>query len=185
MKFGVRKPSVRGRISARISIKRLVRHSFGLKAPRGAGWITNPKKALYNRVYNRTSISVDRLLKPKPPGRSKSPRGPKPPRPLPAPEDQPVPIGEALRGPSSPSVRREEGLMYYRCGACGSLVADAPTSIPNAICPSCGARVEAVLTNDIDAIPGAVKGRTPAWIAAAVAIGVVALCLIAVLVIFA
>jgi hypothetical protein len=24
-------------------------------APRGWGWITNPKKAAYNRVYNRTS----------------------------------------------------------------------------------------------------------------------------------
>ena len=25
------------------------------EAPRGWGWITNPKKAAYNRVYNRTS----------------------------------------------------------------------------------------------------------------------------------
>ena len=30
----------------------------GLKAPRGYGWLTNPKKAAYNRVYNRTSVSV-------------------------------------------------------------------------------------------------------------------------------
>ena len=29
--------------------------SLGLKAPRGWGWITNPKKAAYNRVYNRTT----------------------------------------------------------------------------------------------------------------------------------
>lgn len=28
---------------------------MGLKAPRGAGWLTNPKKAAYNRVYNKTS----------------------------------------------------------------------------------------------------------------------------------
>lgn len=28
---------------------------MGLKAPRGYGWITNPKRAAYNRIYNRTS----------------------------------------------------------------------------------------------------------------------------------
>jgi len=33
----------------------IVIKSFGLKAPRGMGWLANPKKALYNRVYNRTS----------------------------------------------------------------------------------------------------------------------------------
>jgi hypothetical protein len=29
---------------------------MGFKAPRGWGWVTNPKKALYNRVYNRTTL---------------------------------------------------------------------------------------------------------------------------------
>lgn len=51
-----RKPSLRGRISARTSLPRIVRHNLGLKAPRGWGWVTNPRKALYNRVYRRTSI---------------------------------------------------------------------------------------------------------------------------------
>jgi hypothetical protein len=51
-----RTPSVKGRISARTSVKRVVRHNIGVKAPRGYGWFTNPKKAAYNRVYNRTSI---------------------------------------------------------------------------------------------------------------------------------
>jgi hypothetical protein len=37
---------------------------MGLKAPRGMGMLTNPKKALYNKVYNKTSVSVDRLFKP-------------------------------------------------------------------------------------------------------------------------
>jgi len=55
MKFGFRKPSLRKRIAARTSLKRIVRHRLGLKAPRGWGWLTNPKKAAYNRVYNRTS----------------------------------------------------------------------------------------------------------------------------------
>ncbi len=63
MKFGIRTPSLKRRISARTSWKRYVRHSLGLKAPRGMGIITNPKKALYNKVYNKTSVSVDRLLK--------------------------------------------------------------------------------------------------------------------------
>jgi hypothetical protein len=29
---------------------------LGLKVPRGFGWLTNPKRALYNRLYNRTTI---------------------------------------------------------------------------------------------------------------------------------
>ncbi|MCX6211850.1 MAG: hypothetical protein NT104_04715 [Bacteroidetes bacterium] len=58
MKFGIRTPSLTKSIAARTSIKRVVRHNLGLKAPRGFGWFTNPKKALYNRVYNRTTFSV-------------------------------------------------------------------------------------------------------------------------------
>ena len=55
MKFGFRIPSLTKRIAARTSVKRIIRHNLGLKAPRGMGWITNPKRAMYNRVYNRTS----------------------------------------------------------------------------------------------------------------------------------
>ena len=55
MKFGFRMPSLNKRIAARTSVKRIIRHNLGLKAPRGWGWITNPKRAAYNRVYNRTS----------------------------------------------------------------------------------------------------------------------------------
>jgi hypothetical protein len=55
MKFGFRTPSLSKRIAARTSIKRMIRHNLGFKAPRGMGWITNPKRAMYNRVYNRTS----------------------------------------------------------------------------------------------------------------------------------
>jgi hypothetical protein len=63
MKFGVRKPSLKKSIAARTSIKRMVRNELGLKAPTGMGWVTNPKKAAYNRVYNRTSISLWTLLR--------------------------------------------------------------------------------------------------------------------------
>lgn len=62
MKFGIRKPSLRKSFAARTSLKRVVRHNLGLKAPRGAGWITNPKRAAYNRVYSRSSVSVWSLI---------------------------------------------------------------------------------------------------------------------------
>ena len=62
MKFGMRKPSVRRSIAARTSVKRMVRTSLGLKAPRGYGWLTNPKRAAYNRVYSRTTFSFWSLL---------------------------------------------------------------------------------------------------------------------------
>ena len=52
----IRKPSLRRRVSARTSVKRVVRHNLGMKVPKGYGLLTNPKKAAYNRVYNRTSI---------------------------------------------------------------------------------------------------------------------------------
>jgi hypothetical protein len=63
MKVGLRTPSVRKSIAARMSWKRRLRNSAGLKAPRGYGWFTDPKKAAYNRAYNRTTFSVWGLLK--------------------------------------------------------------------------------------------------------------------------
>ena len=63
MKFGLRKPSLKKTIAARTSVKRFVRHSIGVKAPRGWGWLTNPKKAAYNRVYSRTTFSIFDVLK--------------------------------------------------------------------------------------------------------------------------
>ncbi|MEO7992886.1 MAG: hypothetical protein ABI743_00680 [bacterium] len=51
-------PSIKKRIAARLSIKRFIRHNLGVKAPKGWGWLTNPKKALYNRIYARTSIKI-------------------------------------------------------------------------------------------------------------------------------
>lgn len=62
MKFGPRKPSLNKRIAARTSFSRYVRHSLGFKAPRGFGWLTNPKRAAYNRVYNRTTFKADGLI---------------------------------------------------------------------------------------------------------------------------
>jgi len=55
MRFGFRRPSPSKRLAARTSWKRYIRHSLGLKAPRGWGWLTNPRRAAYNRVYSRTT----------------------------------------------------------------------------------------------------------------------------------
>ncbi len=62
MKFGIRAPSLNKRIAARTSVKRVFRHSLGFKAPRGYGWFTNPKRATYNRIYNRTTVKADGLI---------------------------------------------------------------------------------------------------------------------------
>ena len=62
MKFGLRKPSLKKSFAARTSLKRVVRHSLGVKAPRGVGWLTNPKKAAYNRVYSRSTVSLWTVL---------------------------------------------------------------------------------------------------------------------------
>jgi hypothetical protein len=58
MAFGFRRPSWRKSWAARTSFKRYLRHNLGLKAPRGMGILTNPKKAAYNYVYNRTTVPL-------------------------------------------------------------------------------------------------------------------------------
>ena len=64
MKFGIRTPSLSKSISARTtgqlkrSIKRAIIPGYGQK---GMG-ILHPKKMVYNKVYNKTSVSVWDLL---------------------------------------------------------------------------------------------------------------------------
>lgn len=66
MKFGMRKPSIKKSISARTtgkikrSIKKAIIPGYGKK---GTGWIKNPKKAAYNKIYNKTSFSIKKLFK--------------------------------------------------------------------------------------------------------------------------
>lgn len=62
MKFGFRIPSITKRIASRTSVKRIVQNELGLKAPRGYGWITNPKKFVYNKVYNKTTTGTGCML---------------------------------------------------------------------------------------------------------------------------
>lgn len=61
MKFGIRTPSIKKRISARTSLKRQVVHRAGINMPRGYGWVRNPKKYAYNKVYNRTTFDFFKL----------------------------------------------------------------------------------------------------------------------------
>lgn len=58
MKVGLQVPSLKKRIAARTSPARILRHNLGLKAPRGFGWFTNPRKAAYNRIYGRTTFGL-------------------------------------------------------------------------------------------------------------------------------
>jgi len=66
MKFGMRKPSIKRSISARTTgrAKRVIKEAlipgYGKK---GMGWITNPKKAAYNKIYRKTSFSIFDLFK--------------------------------------------------------------------------------------------------------------------------
>lgn len=66
MKFGMRKPSLKRSISARTTgkakraVKRAVIPGYGKK---GSGWLKNPKKAAYNKVYRKTSFSIFDLFK--------------------------------------------------------------------------------------------------------------------------
>ena len=58
MKFGFRIPSLTKRIAARTSLKRVVRHNLGFKAPKGFGWFTDPKKAAYNKTSRGCMVNL-------------------------------------------------------------------------------------------------------------------------------
>ena len=66
MKFGMRKPSTRKSFKARTTgkakrqIKKALIPGYGKK---GTGWIKNPKRAAYNKVYRKTTFSFWDLFK--------------------------------------------------------------------------------------------------------------------------
>ncbi len=65
MKIGMRKPSIKRSISARTTgkLKRTVNKAVNpLYGQKGMGYINNPKKAVYNKVYNKTTIGVNDVL---------------------------------------------------------------------------------------------------------------------------
>ncbi|MFD2253053.1 hypothetical protein ACFSJM_01665 [Lactococcus formosensis subsp. bovis] len=66
MKFGMRKPSIKKSFRARTTgkakrkIKKALIPGYGKK---GMGYIKNPKKAVYNKVYRKTTFSFWDLFK--------------------------------------------------------------------------------------------------------------------------
>ena len=66
MKFGMRKISPMKSLKARTTgrakraVKKALIPGYGKK---GIGWIKNPKKAAYNKVYKKTSFSLFDLFK--------------------------------------------------------------------------------------------------------------------------
>lgn len=66
MKFGIRKPSLKKSLKALTTgkLKRELKSAINpLYGKKGMGVLTNPKKALYNKAYKKTSISITDLLK--------------------------------------------------------------------------------------------------------------------------
>jgi len=66
MKVGFRKPSLKKSVKARTTAKwkrqakKAIIPGYGKK---GTGWIKNPKKAAYNKVYHKTTFALSDILK--------------------------------------------------------------------------------------------------------------------------
>lgn len=66
MKIGMRTPSIKKSIKARTTgrLKRAIKRMFiPWYGKKGIGWLTNPKKALYNKIYHKCTFSIFDLLK--------------------------------------------------------------------------------------------------------------------------
>ena len=65
MKYGIRTPNINKRISARTTgkITRTMNKAVNpLYGKKGMGFINNPSKAVYNKVYNKTTTSIDNII---------------------------------------------------------------------------------------------------------------------------
>lgn len=66
MKFGMRTPSLKKSIKARTTgkmkrkIKKTLIPGYGKK---GMGWIKDPKRAAYNKIYRKTTFGLTDLFK--------------------------------------------------------------------------------------------------------------------------
>lgn len=66
MKIGFRTPSLKKSFKARTTskykrqLKSAIDPTYGKK---GTGWFKNPKKALYNKIYNKTTKSIFDIFK--------------------------------------------------------------------------------------------------------------------------
>lgn len=66
MKIGFRTPSLKKSLKARTTskykrqLKSAIDPTYGKK---GFGWFKNPKKSLYNKIYNKTTKSIFDIFK--------------------------------------------------------------------------------------------------------------------------
>ncbi len=75
MKFGFRKPNIKKSIKARTTgkLKRNLKSSINpMYGKKGMGYINDPKKAVYNKFYNKTTIDPIKSFKKKGMDRSKN-----------------------------------------------------------------------------------------------------------------
>lgn len=66
MKFGIRKPSIKKSIKARTTgkLKRKAKKAVNpLYGKKGMGVLNDPKKDVYNKVYDKTSVGVSDIIK--------------------------------------------------------------------------------------------------------------------------
>ena len=66
MKIGIRKPSIKKSIKARTTgkLKKEIKSEvIPFYNQKGTGIIKDPKKAVYNKVYNKTTFSIFDLFK--------------------------------------------------------------------------------------------------------------------------
>ncbi len=68
MKFGIRKINPQKSLKAATTgrLKRQIKSSvIPFYGNKGAGWVKNPKRAVYNKVYRKTSVgfSLGKLIK--------------------------------------------------------------------------------------------------------------------------
>lgn len=66
MKIGLRTPSLKKSLKARTTgkIKRSIKSSINpLYGKKGMGIVRSPKKAVYNKIYKKTSFSIFDIIK--------------------------------------------------------------------------------------------------------------------------
>ncbi|MFP7153530.1 hypothetical protein [Weissella paramesenteroides] len=66
MKFGMRTPSLKKSFKARTTgkLKRQVKSTINpFYGKKGMGWLRDPKKVMYNKVYHKTTFSMWDLFK--------------------------------------------------------------------------------------------------------------------------
>ena len=66
MKFGVRKPNLKKSFKARTTgkAKRMLKKAINpLYGKKGMGIIKNPQKAIYNKIYNKTTFGAKDIIK--------------------------------------------------------------------------------------------------------------------------